>query len=343
LLSDKYAPRSGRIQTWGDSYHGFKSRAGDTTVATCYSCHGAHKILPHTDPDSSIFPTNLAKTCGNCHPGISAALASNPIHQPPGISRTPMARTIASVYAVAIAIIITLMILHWLLDLRKKMQILNQQPQIVRMNRNELSQHIALMISFSVLAITGFSLRFSDAFFVQFLFGWEGGFLVRGTIHSVAAVLFILTITWHLIYLFSKRGRQFLVDIAPRINDFYQLILTVSYYLNLRKEKPLYGRFGYVEKIEYWGLVLGSTIMTVSGVSLWFDNLFIQWFSGGFLDVMLIFHYYEAWLAVLTIVVWHLYSTVFRPRTYPMNPAWLTGKIPRKMYQSEHQDESTED
>ena len=343
FLNEKYGFPPGRPQTWTDSYHGIKSSAGDVTVANCSSCHGAHRILPHTDPTSSIHPTNLTGTCGKCHPGISAVLASTPIHQPPGISRTPLAGTIARIYAAAIAVIITMMVLHWLLDLRKKIKLLNQQPQVVRMNRNELCQHLALTVSFTVLALTGFSLRFADAFWVQWLFGWKGGFSLRGSIHRVAALVFILTVIWHLVYLASSRGRQFLRDIAPRLRDFRLLARTVSYNLSSGKERPRCGRFGYVEKIEYWGLVFGTAVMTVSGLFLWLDNTAVEWFSDAWLDVMLVFHYYEAWLAVLTVVVWHLYSTLLKPRTSPMNPAWLTGKIPLEMYQTEHPDDPTID
>ena len=236
-----------------------------------------------------------------------------------------------------------MMVLHWLLDLRKKIKLLNQQPQVVRMNRNELCQHLALTVSFTVLALTGFSLRFADAFWVQWLFGWKGGFSLRGSIHRVAALVFILTVIWHLVYLASSRGRQFLRDIAPRLRDFRLLARTVSYNLSSGKERPRCGRFGYVEKIEYWGLVFGTAVMTVSGLFLWLDNTAVEWFSDAWLDVMLVFHYYEAWLAVLTVVVWHLYSTLLKPRTSPMNPAWLTGKIPLEMYQTEHPDDPTID
>ena len=36
------------------------------------------------------------------------------------------------------------------------------------------------------------------------------------------------------------------------------------------------------------------------------------------------------------IAVWHLYSTVFSPHVYPMNPSWLTGTMPEEMYRREH-------
>ena len=52
-------------------------------------------------------------------------------------------------------------------------------------------------------------------------------------------------------------------------------------------------------------------------------------FPKGLLDVILVIHYYEAWLAFLAILIWHMYATVFSPEVYPMNPSWLTGNMPR--------------
>ena len=54
------------------------------------------------------------------------------------------------------------------------------------------------------------------------------------------------------------------------------------------------------------------------------------------LDVVLVIHYYEAWLAFLAILIWHMYSTVFSPHVYPMNPSWITGTMPEDMYRHEH-------
>lgn len=336
FINEKYGVPTDRLQTWYDSYHGLKSKAGDRTVANCASCHGAHRILPHTDATSSIHPINLQKTCGNCHPGISATLASTPIHAIPGISQTPLANIIANIYIVLIFVVIGTMVLHWLIDLRKQIHMVNIREQVVRMNMNEVWQHTFLMISFIVLAVSGFALRFSEAFWVQWLFGWEGGFLVRGIIHRVAASVFVITSIWHFLYLTGKRGHLFLRDIFPVKEDLTLFWQMIQYNMGLRKDRPLFVRFSYVEKAEYWALVWGSMIMIVSGFFLWFENIAIQWFPKGFLDIMLVVHYYEAWLAMLSILVWHLYSTIFSPHVYPMNPAWFTGKMPLEVYRHEH-------
>jgi cytochrome b subunit of formate dehydrogenase len=335
-LNEKYGVAPGRLQTWVDSYHGLKSKAGDVTVANCASCHGAHRILPSGDSTSSIYPANLQETCGHCHPGISQAVASIPIHGAPGVSHTPIAALIQKIYIALIIIIIGGMALHWLIDLRKQIKGVSQKKQIRRMNYNEVWQHIFLMLTFSTLVITGFSLRFSEAWWVKILFGWEGGFPLRGIIHRVAAVLFLMTAIWHLAYLSTKRGRRFFRDMIASKADLRQLWQTVSYNLGIGKTRPRFGRFSYVEKSEYWAVIWGTVIMVFTGFFLWFDNLATKLFPKGFLDVMVVIHYYEAWLATLAIFIWHLYSTVFRPSVYPMNPSWYTGKMPLEQYLHEH-------
>ena len=112
----------------------------------------------------------------------------------------------------------------------------------------------------------------------------------------------------------------------------------IMHNLGRRPQSPRFARFSYMEKAEYWALMWGGIIMSVTGVLLWFDNYFVtSWgLPKGFLDVVLVIHYYEAWLATLAIVVWHGYATVVNPNVYPMNPAWLTGKMPKAMYSHEH-------
>jgi hypothetical protein len=49
------------------SVHCKKISEGDTKVATCTNCHGVHGILPHTDPNSPVYHTNVPATCAHCH------------------------------------------------------------------------------------------------------------------------------------------------------------------------------------------------------------------------------------------------------------------------------------
>jgi cytochrome b subunit of formate dehydrogenase len=53
------------------SVHGEALGAGVRDAPTCTDCHGEHTILPHTDPASPVFATNVAgETCGRCHQSL---------------------------------------------------------------------------------------------------------------------------------------------------------------------------------------------------------------------------------------------------------------------------------
>jgi cytochrome b subunit of formate dehydrogenase len=338
VLNEKYGIKTGRLTTFIDSYHGLKSKAGDTHVANCASCHGVHRILPASDPTSTVNPSNLQHTCGECHPSISEAMASTPIHGVGGQGlRTPVADVVEKIYIVAITVIIGLMILHWVIDLfRHLINITRQRPQILRMHIDEVVQHALLAITFITLVISGFALRYDQGFMARFFFGWEGGFQVRGVVHRAAAVAFIGVIVWHILFLFSPRGRAFAKDMWPIRRDFRFFLRRMLYNLGLRPRMECVQRFNYVEKAEYWALVWGTVVMVVTGLLLWFDNWFIQFLPKGVLDVALVVHFWEAWLASLAIFVWHFYSVIFHPHVYPMNPSWITGQMPEEMYEHEH-------
>ncbi|MDT8340951.1 MAG: TerB family tellurite resistance protein [Longimicrobiales bacterium] len=53
---------------YASSVHGRSLvESGDPDVATCVSCHPAHRILPPTDLESSVHPLRVAELCAGCH------------------------------------------------------------------------------------------------------------------------------------------------------------------------------------------------------------------------------------------------------------------------------------
>jgi hypothetical protein len=65
---------------------------------------------------------------------------------------------------------------------------------------------------------------------------------------------------------------------------------------------------------------------------VWVGNSFARWW----VDVATAVHFYEAILATLAILVWHMYQVIFDPDVYPMNWAWFDGKMPVEHYKKEH-------
>lgn len=62
------------------STHGKQMSAGETRVATCSDCHGAHGIRKVGDVRSPVAPVNVAQTCARCHadPARMAAFSLDP-------------------------------------------------------------------------------------------------------------------------------------------------------------------------------------------------------------------------------------------------------------------------
>jgi hypothetical protein len=66
----RYNPglRVDQVTEYATSVHGRRLRElGDPSVATCVSCHPAHRIRPPSDPNSTVHPLKVAETCGRCH------------------------------------------------------------------------------------------------------------------------------------------------------------------------------------------------------------------------------------------------------------------------------------
>ena len=64
------------LSTYRDTFHGQVTELGYARMATCASCHGAHDILPASDPASTVSAQNRLATCQKCHAGASANFAS---------------------------------------------------------------------------------------------------------------------------------------------------------------------------------------------------------------------------------------------------------------------------
>ncbi len=323
-----------RLQSYMDTYHGLAYQRGDLKVANCASCHGYHDVLPSADPRSSINKANLVNTCSRCHPGAGHQLSGGHVHGEPA-GRHWILTAVRMFYLILIPLVIGFMTLHNGLDLLRKALSGVPPPKPeeeseIRLTRNERWQHGILALTFILLAYSGFALKFPEAGWAKMFAPFEEG--MRRSLHRWMALFFCVLGGYHFIYLaFTQRGRTILKAFTPGLHDLKALAQHFSHTLGWRKAPPEHrGFYGYPEKIEYWALVWGSIVMVVTGGLLVFNNFTLKHFPAWMSDLATLIHYYEAVLACLAIVVWHFYLVIFDPKVYPMNWAWLIGKIRRK-------------
>ena len=55
-------------ESYFETFHGKVSKLGAEQTAKCYDCHGAHNILPPSNPESLLSRANVVETCKTCHP-----------------------------------------------------------------------------------------------------------------------------------------------------------------------------------------------------------------------------------------------------------------------------------
>ena len=341
-LNTKYNLPPDRVKTFFQSYHGLAAQYGSTLAANCASCHGVHKILPSSDPRSTVYQANLVVTCGKCHPGATENFAQSKVHVDLAAASSGKGMGekinwwVRRVYLVLIMGTIGFMLVHNLMVFAKKIRARYRVADltILRMNLSQRIQHFVLAASFILLAITGFALKFPDSWIAKVLGSNEG---FRRWSHRGAGVVLLLVGAYHVLYILTKKdGRQLVKDLLPVTKDLRDVADNARYLTGLSSNKAKIGRFGYAEKMEYWAVIWGTLIMGVTGLMIWFKMDVTQLVPRWAVDVALTIHYYEAILACLAIVVWHFYHVIFDPDVYPLNWACWKGKVSRHWQEEEH-------
>ncbi len=342
-LTRKFGMPSDRLVSFDSSFHGLAAKSGSQTVANCASCHGVHNILASSDPNSTINPKNLPKTCGQCHPGAGERFAISQVHVAEGGKEPLTLRWVRQFYLVLIPVTLCLMLIHNAGDwIRKLIRLRFVEPALPGCRRPsgrrmlelrtlpfERIQHAVLAISFIALVATGFALKYSDQWWARPVLVMEGSRSVRSILHRIAAVIFIGAAVAHIISLIvNRRLRQHWKEMLPRARDAREAASNFAYNLGLGSTPPPRSPHSYIEKAEYWALIWGAVVMASTGLLLWANNLALKLFPKIILDVATSIHFYEAILAACAIVIWHFYSVIFDPEIYPLDTSFLTGYRP---------------
>ncbi len=237
-------------------------------------------------------------------------------------------------------------------EAQKNTVLIPDEEIFIRMNLAERIQHLTLIITFFILIITGLPVYFYKIKFLLIIFPMDKSFFLRGLLHRVAAVVMILDLIWHLFYTaFTSRGRENFKELIPKFRDikdafeflWHRLGLTRFLYKRkifakffsshpywLFQHSPRFGRYNFIEKFEYWAVGWGSIVMIISGFFMWNVELSLSLFPLWVHDIFIIVHGYEAILAFLSIIIWHMYNVHFNPEVFPMSKIWLNGKISGK-------------
>jgi len=208
---------------------------------------------------------------------------------------------------------------------------------VERFSLQQRVEHVLVMTTFVVLAVTGLPQKFAEAAWAQSLIAAMGGIESVRWVHRAAGVVFAVLTAFHvgMVVLGLVRGTTPL-SIVPTRRDFSDAIVNLRFYLGLSDEQPRFDRFDFRQKFEYWGLLMGAAVVIVTGFVLLFPIETAWLLPGEVIPASQVAHSNEGLLAFLVVIVWHIYNAHFNPDVFPFDKTIFTGQISIERLRHEH-------
>jgi cytochrome b subunit of formate dehydrogenase len=352
-----------------DSIHGRLVRVGNAAAPSCTSCHaaakdkgGTHAIVTKTDPRSIVFAANRKQTCQRCHDRASDSFAGLIAHKPPQeMGGSPVPHLVHIAFSYLTTLTLLFFAFHVLVDffyeLRQRLKAKHGHAPpvgavraVIRFDLHQRIQHWFMLSGVILLGITGWPLRGAGTFgnapiiggrdaapYSQAFMKLFGGAESAALWHRVGAVLIMISAAYHLFYLtFLAAQKRLPLSMLPGPKDALDMKDNILFMLGVKKERPKFDRYMYLEKFDYWAVFWGIVMMVGTGFVFWFPTFFAQYAPSWVISSALIVHGEEATLAVVFLFVVHFYNVHLKPSIFPMNWAWLNGKITVDMLKHEH-------
>jgi len=346
------------LRTYTETYHGQVNKLGYAYTAKCFDCHGSHTIQRVDDPKSTVFPANRLKTCQQCHkdatPGFVTFEPHGTTHD---FGRYPQMWLASKLMIQLLVGTFAFFWTHtalWFYREYKERQQRKTRPH-VRTEGMELkgkyfrrfpalwrAGHLLFALSLMILTLTGMTVFYSGSAWAPVIASAFGGPKVMALVHRTCAVVFASVFIGHLIYVvlrLSKVWRTFQWfgpnSLIPRWQDLWDIIAMFKWFFGLGP-RPMFDRWTYWEKFDYWAPFWGVTIIGLSGVMLWFPTATASVLPGWVFNVATIFHGEEALLAALFLFTVHFFNNHFRPDKFPLDVVMFTGSVPLEEFKHEH-------
>jgi formate dehydrogenase gamma subunit len=169
-------------------------------------------------------------------------------------------------------------------------------------------EHTLLFLSFTVLLLTGLPQRYRTAEWSQQILATPDRLELFQKIHHIAAIVLILEVIYHLGKAIVQLARRSLPgDMLVSWQDFKDAGQMIRYLLFLSKEKPVFGKYNFEQKVTYWFLFFAIGIMIFSGLVIWFPEFITRVLPGGLIPAAKLAHSTEAVVSGIFILIWHFY------------------------------------
>jgi len=349
-----------RYESYKATYHGKITTLGYDDTAKCFDCHGSHDILPSSDALARMHLDNRLESCQECHSGrkdVQLATAGFISFSPHGtaddfdaypeiwIAEKMMIGLLVGTFA-----FFWIHTLLWFYREYKERQQRKSEPHVQidglaavpaglegkhfrRFSLTWRIAHILFAVSLMILTLTGIPLFYPEAPWAKPLMTLLGGPHTAGIIHRVNAVIFSGVFFWHLFYMgipIVRDWKNFKIfgpnSLIPGLQDLKDILAMFKWFFGMGS-RPVFDRWTYWEKFDYWAPFWGVTIIGVSGLVMWIPYVVAKYLPGWVFNIAPIFHGEEAFLAVVFLFTVHFFNNHFRPDKFPLDRVMFTGTM----------------
>ncbi|MDO8703672.1 MAG: cytochrome b/b6 domain-containing protein [Sulfuricaulis sp.] len=353
------------LESYRDTYHGQVGKLGYAYTAKCFDCHGSHGILKVDDPESSVHPKNRLKTCQQCHDGKKRKEATpgfvtySPHANDHDFARYPQVWIASKFMYWLLVFVFTYFWAHSLLWWYREYKHRNDRKIESRIRTDELLRgetrqvrrfgllwrigHLLFAVSVMTLILTGMGLFYSDISWAPVVMKVFGGPQVTGIIHRTSAAIMLGIFFLHLIavainiYRHRKTFRWFGPDsLLPNWKDLKDAVGMFKWFVG-KGPRPVFDRWTYWEKFDYWAVFWGMAAIGGSGMLLAFPHITAAIFPGWVFNVATLVHGEEAFLAAVFLFTVHFFNNHFRPdKMPPPDVVMFTGTQSLEEFRRDH-------
>ncbi len=348
------------LNSYAQTYHGQINTLGYAYTAKCFDCHGSHSIQRVADPKSMVHPGNRLETCRNCHEDATAGFVTFEPHATThDFERYPYLWIASKFMIFLISGVFLFFWTHsalWFYREYKDGKERRSRPHVLA---NELPQvqgkyfrrfglvwrvaHLLFALALMILSLTGMALFYAETAWAATVMTGLGGPKVAGVIHRVSAVVILGIFIANLIYLFVRLAPQWRTykwfghtSLVPGLQDFRDITAMFRWFLG-RAPRPVFGRWTYWERFDYWAPFWGITIVGGSGLMLWFKELTAAVWPGWVFNLATLAHGEEAFLAIVFLFTVHFFNNHFRPAKFPPpDIVMFTGAVTVEEFRRDH-------
>jgi cytochrome b subunit of formate dehydrogenase len=355
------------FKSYTDTYHGQVNRLGFTYTARCADCHGSHGILAVDDPKSKVSDRNRLKTCQKCHSdkkaGMHDATAGFTTFGPHAnghdFKKYPQ-MYIATKFMTGLLIFVFLFFwshsglwywrewqdrkagkAHHRVD-TKGLQLDEEKQHFQRFQWGWRVGHLVFALATMTLVLTGTSALYAQSSWAPLVAAAVGGPKVLGLIHRIAATLFVVIFLIHFVYVMQKllRDKTFRWfgpdSLIPNWKDFHDCWGMFKWFVG-KGDRPMFERWAYFEKFDYWAVFWGVNIIGWSGLMLAFPHVTAKYLPGWVFNVGTLIHGEEAFLAAVFLFTVHFFNNHFRPdKLPPPDVVMFTGTQSLREFRHDH-------